>query len=550
VVSASVFHEDFVTTTHLKSKVQTALTTTVHKTLTAEQLTEESDLQPQSPAPDTETPYGQTFDVYLGLHPGFVRTLTEIKQHLVDILHQDPNDIEVHDNVVHMKLRADDFQTVAGIDEVRNIAEVILPEPCNNEARSVMNFPTMVTAEVTSTGALLEGTDQIVAVADTGFDMGAQAVGTAASPPFLYMFQDFQPPITPVNRIIALLPDNNRTSTDIRDKTKDTLCHGTFVCGNIAACGNGGNILPGPDLSHTLIKGTAPRARLVVQVCGDDNNMIVPNKSLKDLFDEAYYLGARTHNNSYATRPTGPTHAIINYASSTNHAQAIDEYTYGIDRQDMLVVFAAGNDGAMARPGGGIQTISDFALAKNCITVGACENRRFINYPATWYKFVDSGAPQCPYNMADFSSTGPPRTPQMRNKPDLVAPGACIYSTCTHDRGWPGYLVGGTGPGTANPISQYDRTLNGNSVDPNWTFNSGTSFSAPFVSGCAAVLREAILHKRHEFFFGSPWAVTIKALLVNGAVDLSDGGYPHNRGYLPGIPPDPFQVSLFHLPIC
>ena len=97
----------------------------------------------------------------------------------------------------------------------------------------------------------------------------------------------------------------------------------------------------------------------------------------------------------------------------------------GQNRQ-MVMVFAAGNDGAKAK------TIDSPGTAKNVITVGASENVRSMT-PANGGKIlmattavqqIRTPTPTAPTTSIIFSSRGPCRDGRM--KPDIVAPGTHI----------------------------------------------------------------------------------------------------------------------------
>jgi len=100
-------------------------------------------------------------------------------------------------------------------------------------------------------------------------------------------------------------------------------------------------------------------------------------------------------------------------------------------------------------------------------------------------------------NLSDFSGRGP--TADGRIKPELSAPGC-------KDSG------GITSTYTSN------------------NYNSmfcGTSFAAPAVSGCAAVIQEDFLDK----FGREAWPSTVKALLIEGARDLGYPGPDYSYGF-------------------
>jgi serine protease AprX len=68
----------------------------------------------------------------------------------------------------------------------------------------------------------------------------------------------------------------------------------------------------------------------------------------------------------------------------------------------------------------------------------------------------------------------------------------------------------------ANGHNQLSRL--GVSPDNKWIFVNGTSFSTPLVAGCCAIIRRALRLKLIRWRFP---ATLVKAILVNGAVDMS-----------------------------
>jgi hypothetical protein len=216
-------------------------------------------------------------------------------------------------------------------------------------------------------------------------------------------------------------------------------------------------------------------------------------------------------------------------------ATNIDSFAH--QHQELVILFSAGNDGEKSTTA----QIGSHAGSKNVITVGACESSHPILYtPAVEpppigqprYKCVKGQPTGVISNVATFSSRGPTR--ENRIKPDLVAPGVCLYSTRSQCEGFQGFKVPGTD--TGNQGIKYDYNVHGESDDKPWAFASGTSFATTPAAGCAAVLRNLL---RTSAEHPSPTAALIKALLVNRATDLSGKG--PTRGPAIGPAPDPAQ---------
>lgn len=126
-----------------------------------------------------------------------------------------------------------------------------------------------------------------------------------------------------------------------------------------------------------------------------------------------------------------------------------------------------------------------------------------------------NGLPGNPDSVASFSSRGP--TSAGRRKPDVVAPGVQILST------W-----------STSKQAHTETEVKLNPKHNPWVLASGTSMAAAVVSGCAALLREALLLDGR--FLKQDKEITsalLKALLVNGAKDISRGkrGPNNEQGY-------------------
>ena len=365
---------------------------------------------------------------------------------------------------------------LAAIDAVRVMQEVPNVKLRNNVARLILN------ASVVVNGTTYDGAGEVIAVADTGFD-----TGSTANP---------HPAFT---GRLARLYDLGRPG-----KTNDPDGHGTHVCGSAAGDGTSASM-------GGAILGTAPRATLVVQSLIDSSGGLggIPS-DLADLFEPPYRNDrARVHTNSWG--------AVIPGLPYDQRAREIDDFVW--NQPDLVICFAAGNDGTDGNGDGVVDPaeVGSESAAKNCITVGASESDR-RNIERTYGSLRPFDFPKPPLHddpmanhpegMAAFSSRGP--TQEGRLKPDVVAPGTSILSA--HSRNAP----------AASPLF-------GTSSDPDYFFDSGTSMATPLVAGCAAVLRETLV----ENGVTTPSAALVKALLINGAVELVGQYTPSEAGPSP-----------------
>ena len=255
-----------------------------------------------------------------------------------------------------------DFQTLLRQPSVMHLR----PDPAfaahNNNARGHMNINTMTTYFTTD----LDGSGQVVAVADSGLDEDHGDFGT---------------------RIVGNYDVIGDGSTADRHSG-----HGTHVACTVLGDGFRGGY-----------GGVAQAAELYFQAMENDNTGRFQSPSLNNLLNTAYNAGARTHTNSWGSSSASEQ---SKYNSETedvdDRANYFDRYYSG--RDGLTILFAAGNDG----PNSG--TVSPPATAKNVISVGNHKNRY-------------SGSPDV---MMSGSSRGP--TEDGRIKPDLVAPGGYVRS--------------------------------------------------------------------------------------------------------------------------
>lgn len=351
----------------------------------------------------------------------------DISQRIQDSLGISPEDITIRDgaSVIRLTGNNDKLQEIAKIDSVGSIQEVHKLTFFNNVAREILH------ADASGSNTVFKGANQIVTVADTGFDTGDENKTHDAF----------------TGRVKKLIPIGRS------DKTNDPDGHGTHVCGSVLGDGHS-------EKMGGSIQGTAPQATLIVQSLLDRRGGLFgrSEKTLGDLLKEALDHQSFIHTNSWG--PVWTRQLEYNNAST-------DLDTFVSNHQEMTVCFAAGNNGGEETDLG---HIGAQAAAKNCIAVGSSDNRRKAKNSRFDAFKADGVVEGNPNSISWFSSRGP--TLERRIKPDVVAPGTMILSAMSR---------------VAQPNANYGR-----SSDPAWTFSSGTSMATPLVAGCVAVLRESL----------------------------------------------------------
>jgi hypothetical protein len=389
---------------------------------------------------------------------------------------------------VHVHLPGAALGAVLQRDDVLWVERLLAPAVFNDRASGILGV-----APAQRQFGWLKGAGQIVAVTDTGLDVQA-SVQSNANPDFT------------AGRIARGFSKNEMLSGCSATDWSDLNGHGTHVAGTVLGSG-------ARSPNGLLFAGMAPEARLVVEAVSSGGAELDCLPFDTSYLAKAYDAGARVQNASWGS-PTGISQGGLTYGAYTMDDQAIDDFLWS--HKEHLFVVAAGNEGADRSPRDGVidaDSITSPGTAKNVLTVGSSESFRppvgvcAIDVPENfcYAAFGLSGAPfgEDPISdnvdgMAAFSSRGP--ADDGRIKPEIVAPGTNIISAASH-----------------HPSASYFRIYNAD-----YAYDSGTSMSAPMLSGMAALVRQWLGQERQVT---APSAALVKALLLNGAADITPGQY-------------------------
>ena len=318
----------------------------------------------------------------------------------------------------------------------------------------------------------LNGSGQVIAVADTGFDRGI--AGEGVHPDFNGRIRDISSwPIDDSWSEYIKKPGNDDGAADKNSG------HGTHVAGlalgsGQASQGKHRGVAPGANLVFQAIEQFTSVKAMYADSIASGYYLSGRPMDIRDLFLDARQSGARIHVNAWGTSSRG---------AYTDDCYEADDFLY--KHNDALVLFAAGNDGADRDGNRRIDAQSLFApaSAKNVIAIGATEGPESgVGLRGTWDTFNRTGNRRFrnsndlsdrisgePEHIALISSAGP--TIDGRIKPDLCAPGTNLpapRSQASKSRGW----------GLANPY-------------PYYMYNGGTSMATGTAGGYFALLRQA-----------------------------------------------------------
>ncbi|KAM7184241.1 Peptidase S8/S53 domain containing protein [Rhypophila sp. PSN 637] len=408
-------------------------------------------------------------EVLISLHPGGMSP-EDFRSHLVSCLGISRDNLFLTIQGLSGSIRAEEILQVAKLDHVAIVEKEGVAEPHCHLAEDVVSLPR---ARATAREHLVDkssltGQGEVICIADSGFDRGV-AVGTDAVHPSF------------TGRVLKLdsrVPNRGRGVV----KCNDLSGHGTHVAG----------ISLGRDYAKArLLLG--PYYGYPAQYTHADGRLIPARPRSVNA------QRAKIHNHSFGAKPTTRVGFRVGY-----DGDAFDWDHIIFTVPGLCLIRSAGNSGddPVIRKHFHWTSgqINSGASAKNAITVGACFNGQYVqSFPGK------PGRPIPAEHMPLFSSRGPTICAQGQTgyskiiKPDVVAPGVAMYSARSQaeivDRG-----------SQKAPID-----------DQLFSFRSGTSMAAPVVAGSVALFRQALKVRG----FPKPSGALLKALIINGAVDLS-----------------------------
>jgi subtilisin family serine protease len=384
---------------------------------------------------------------------------------------------------------ADKLNQLASIHGVLTIDALRVKQLRNNIATRIMTD----SLDAQELNLPLTGEGEIIAIADTGIDTG--------NPDTIH--EDFRGRIAgirswPINPAFGDFVKNPGADDGPADLDSG---HGTHVAGSVLGEGK-----KAQDFGKQAVRGLSYRASLFFQAVeqkmdwkpeyeykrGIYGTYVLTGlpDDLTTLFQQAYDAGTRIHSNSWGGGDFG-TYDL--------ESRDVDRFVW--EHKDMIILFAAGNDGEDRNRDGKVDlgSITPPSTAKNSIAVGASENQRknvsdtykmigplqFPTAPIASDRIADN-----PDDIAAFSSRGP--CLDARFKPDVVAPGTRIFST--------------------KPVNNPENELT--RYEDFYMYMDGTSMATPLTAGAVGLIRE-YLRKTIQTI---PTAALVKATLIHTAV--------------------------------
>ncbi len=351
----------------------------------------------------------------------------------------------------------------------------------------------------------LDGTGEILGIADTGLDDGSCYFRGTNSSTRRDCRADFSQ-----RKVIQYC--------SYADEVDDLGGHGTFV--TAAAVGK---CVEEENDAYKLMDGIASGARVAFFDIGRSSRPVgIMLPPVEQMLDTNSQTGARIHSNSWG-QPNYGMASAYSYLSLE-----VDAWLYS--HPESLVVFAVGNEGYYGR-----ETILSPADAKNALTVGALVSH-------------DPISDERDSSVAPYSSIGP--TSDGRHKPDLVAPGD-IQSAFA-----------------ASTQEQLGR-LEGRGVETGYTCAlhslQGSSMAAPHVAALGLLLNEyfknaslwattcrrySSAHRTCVNGAFAPSGVLLKSLLLHSARPVASYSLPSYNAYtkVPSFPLRDPEEDLMGVP--
>jgi hypothetical protein len=334
---------------------------------------------------------------------------------------------------VSVSLRTDQLDAVASQPDVVSIQPYFVPKKRDERQDQIVagnltgNLPAgpgylAWLASKGFTQAQFDASGFVVDVVDSGIDNGTTTPGHFG----LYRLGD-----TGGNSRVAYIHANNSNEGFFASGGTAAGCdgHGTLNTHIIANYDGYTGFSHQDAEGYSYGVGVCPFVQVGSSVIFDNSNPNddYTNPDLNKMLADAYDSNARVDNNSWGASAAG----AYDSTAQTYDALVRDSEPNIAGNQEMVIVFAAGNDGPCVneKQAQGVHGMDSPGTAKNVISVGASANVRSLSIANGGNDPRRKGSDDCGETDADAasanemncsSSRGPCRDGRM--KPDLVAP--------------------------------------------------------------------------------------------------------------------------------